>query len=100
MDIGKKIREVIEYRGMNTSEFARRLCTTNQNVHDIFKRTSIDTELLERIGEILDHDFFQYYANPASFGHPEKKKTRVLVEIEIDADLKKSLRNQLLQALE
>ena len=100
MDIGKKIKQVVDQRGMGTSEFARRLCTTTQNAHDIYKRTSIDTELLERIGEILEHDFFQYYANPSSFGYPEKKKTRVLVEIEIDADLKKSLRNQLLQALE
>jgi len=100
MNIGKKIKEVLEQRGMNSSEFARRLCTTTQNAHDIYKRTSIDTDLLERICEILDHDFFQYYANPASFGLPEKKKARVLVEIEIDDDLKKSLRSQVLQALE
>ena len=100
MNIGEKIKEIIDQRGMSTSEFARRLCTTNQNVHNIYKRDSLDTKLLERISEILEHDFFQYYANPASFGYFEKKRTRVLVEIEIDDDLKKSLRTQLLQALE
>ena len=51
MDIGKKIKKVIDQKGMNSSEFARRLCTTNQNVHDIYKRASIDTELLGRIGK-------------------------------------------------
>ena len=100
MDIGKIIKQVIDQKGMTTSEFARRLCTTNQNAHDIYKRSSIDTALLERIGEILEHDFFQYYVNPTSIEVTEKKKTRVLVEVEIDADLKKSLRTQLLQALE
>jgi len=99
MNIGKKIKQVIVQKGMSTSEFARRLCTTTQNAHDIYKRTSIDTALLERIGEILEHDFFQYYINPAS-APPKKKTTRVLVEIEIDAELKALLKNQIIQALE
>ncbi|MDR0231253.1 MAG: hypothetical protein LBI82_03955 [Dysgonamonadaceae bacterium] len=102
MEIGKKIKAIVEQKGMATSEFARRLSTTNQNAHDIFKRTSIDTELLERIGKILDHDFFQYYTKPSSSQspHQEKKKARVLIEIEIDDDLKKSLKTKLLQALD
>jgi transcriptional regulator with XRE-family HTH domain len=101
MEIGKKIKAVIEQKGMTTSEFARRLCTTNQNAHDIFKRTSIDTEQLERIGAILEHDFFQYYVKPSSLLTDQtKSKTRVLVEVEIDDELKKALKTKLLQVLE
>jgi hypothetical protein len=65
------------------------------NVHNIFKRTSTDTELLERIGMLLDHDFFQYYIKkspaPASNLPAENKKTRVFVEVEIDNDLRNKL---------
>jgi hypothetical protein len=92
---------VIDQKGMTTSEFARRLCTTNQNAHDIFKRTSIDTGQLEKIGEILDHDFFQYYVKTSSLPTDQtKSKTRVLVEVEIDEELKKALKTKILQGLE
>jgi transcriptional regulator with XRE-family HTH domain len=100
MDIGKKIRSVIKQQGMTTSEFARRLCTTNQNVHDIYKRTSIDTAQLERIGEILNHDFFQYYVKPTSPLPLQKKTSRVFVEVEIDDDLKETLKNKLLEVFD
>ena len=101
MEIGKMIKAIIEQKGMTASEFARRLSTSNQNAHDIFKRASIDTELLERIGKILDHDFFQYYVKPSpQFSLQKEKKTRVFIEMEIDNDFKKLLKTKLLQALD
>ncbi|MDR1847288.1 MAG: hypothetical protein LBR17_04135 [Bacteroidales bacterium] len=44
-------------------EFAMRLCKTPPDVNNIFKRKSIDTDLLLIIGEILDFDFFSIYCN-------------------------------------
>lgn len=43
---------------MGPTELGRRLGTSKQNVYGIFKRDSIDTELLHRIGKILEQDFF------------------------------------------
>lgn len=43
---------------MGPTELGRRLGTSKQNVYGIFKRDSIDTELLHRIGTILGQDFF------------------------------------------
>ena len=59
--IGSLIKEIVEKKGINKSEFARRINTTSQNVYGIFKRKSIDTYTLKQISEILEHDFFQYF---------------------------------------
>lgn len=60
--IGKIIRQRLEETGMNKSEFARRINTTPQNIYGIFKRKSIDTDLLKEISSVLEYDFFQYYS--------------------------------------
>lgn len=97
MNIGKKIKEILDERGMKITEFSRRLNTSNQNAHAIFKRTSIDTEQLERIGEILDHDFFQYYVKTVPQAQGKKKTARLLIEVELDDDvvLKKALQDKI-----
>lgn len=55
--IGKLIGKVVKEHGIQKSEFARRINKTRQNVDDIFKRESIDTELLFNISTVLKYDF-------------------------------------------
>lgn len=38
--------------------FANQLNCRRGNIYDIFKRPTIDTQLLARISAILNHDFF------------------------------------------
>lgn len=59
--IGQKIKEIITKRGMTKTEMAKRLNMSSSNVHKIFLRKSIDAELLKRIGEKLEFDFFACY---------------------------------------
>lgn len=59
--IGQKIKEVVEKKGMAKTELARRMNMTSSNVHKIFARKTIDTGLLMKLSEILEHDFFSYY---------------------------------------
>lgn len=66
--IGQKIKEVFESKKMRMNEFADKIDTVRQNVYKIFQRDSIDTELLVKISEILDHNFFQYF-------HPKTSDT-------------------------
>ena len=40
---------------------ARKLCCNRQNVYDIFRRATIDTELLLRISLALEFNFFTLY---------------------------------------
>lgn len=61
INIGSKIKSIFDKKGMTVSEFARRINKSRENVYSIFRRKSIDTALLTKIGDILEHDFFQYY---------------------------------------
>lgn len=60
LHIGKRIKEVfVSKPKTHTVEwFARELCCNRANIYDIFHRSSIDTQLLQRISIILQHDFF------------------------------------------
>ena len=53
------------------SWFARNLCCERSNVYDIFKRRSIDTQMLLRISNILGHNFFRYYQK--EYEHTERQ---------------------------
>lgn len=61
--IGKLIEEELRKQERSVTWFAEKLCYERTNAYSIFKRQSIDTELLIRISKILNHNFFRYYAN-------------------------------------
>lgn len=48
---------------MKGTEFASLINRDRQVIYDIFKRESIDTELLQQISKVLNHDFFSYYSH-------------------------------------
>lgn len=60
--IGHLIRDEVESRGMKVAHFAKLINRTRQNVHNIFGRQTIDTELLYEISKALDRDFFTEYS--------------------------------------
>jgi transcriptional regulator with XRE-family HTH domain len=64
VEIGQKIKEVFESRNMKLTEFADELGTVRQNVYRIFKKRHVDTGLLLKISQVLNHNFFQYYVEP------------------------------------
>lgn len=59
--IGKLIEAELHRQEHSVTWLARKLYCDRTNVYNIFKRTSIDTELLYRISIILKHNFFSYY---------------------------------------
>lgn len=59
--IGKLIEEELHRQERTVTWFAKKLYCERTNVYNIFKRQSIDTELLLRISVILNRDFFIYY---------------------------------------
>lgn len=60
--IGKMIEKKLRERGCQVTWFANELCTERTNIYKIFRRRSIDTELLMKISRILEYDFFSYYS--------------------------------------
>ena len=61
--IGQEIKAVVKLRKMSVEELASRLNVSKPNVFDIYRRTSIDTALLERLCEVLGYNFFEGFAN-------------------------------------
>ena len=59
--IGKEIETELRRQGRGVSWFAQRLHCDRTNVYNIFKREGIDTILLQRIGAILNCNFFALY---------------------------------------
>ena len=59
--IGKTIEHVLREQGRSVSWFAKQICCERTNVYSIFRRSSIDTDLLMRISKILSYDFFEEY---------------------------------------
>ncbi len=83
ISIGQYIKAVRQDSGMSIAAFAKRINKTPQNVNDIFGRTSIDTELLSKISEVLHHDFFNFFKLKNINTEAKEKRYKVLLQIEI-----------------
>lgn len=88
--IGQLIEERVKAQKMGVTEFANKISKERSNVYDIFKRDSIDTNLLKKIGQVLQHDFFQYFLEPETVQKikisEDIKKSKILVELELNED--------------
>ena len=61
--IGKVIEEELRRQERTVVWFSRRLSCNRTNVYKLFNRSSIDAELLLRISNILNTNFFTYYTD-------------------------------------
>lgn len=60
--IGKKIKEEIHRQHFPVTTFAKKINRSRNVVYNIFERESIDTDLLNKIGKVLNCDFFSLYS--------------------------------------
>lgn len=56
--IGSLVEKELRKQRRSVTWLARELCCARTNVYTIFLRKNIDAELLMRLSEILNHDFF------------------------------------------
>ena len=86
--IGQLIKERLEASNMEVTAFAKAIDKERSNIYDIFKRDSIDTKLLKKIGRVLNYDFFQELLEERTIEKlkvdQSMKKSKVWVEIELD----------------
>ena len=61
--IGNEIKKAVESSNLTVSTFAEKINKTRVNVYSIFKRESIDTDLLMKICEVLQLDLFKLYSS-------------------------------------
>src|SRR5438132_1749208 len=96
LNIGERIRQRAKELRVGPTELGKLINTSKQNVYGIYKRKSIDTEMLRKLSKALSCDFFQYYHNETtSFVHETitvyGKKNKSAVSFEEFQKLKKEL---------
>lgn len=69
----KLIEEELHRQERSVTWFANKLYCDRTNTYKIFKRQSIDTELLLRISQVLHVNFFEYYSRECQ--NREKQST-------------------------
>ena len=62
LHIGSLIKVELERQERTVSWFARKLCCDRSNIYKLFKRSTIDTELLLKVSNILNHNFFDVFS--------------------------------------
>lgn len=63
MHIGNLIREKLNEEQKSVVWLAHQLSYSRTNVYKIFAKSSIDTQVLMRISQILHFNFFQLYSD-------------------------------------
>jgi plasmid maintenance system antidote protein VapI len=64
--IGELIQAKMEADGRSVAWLAEHLHYDRSNVYKIYRKATIDTDLLLHISELLHFDFFQYYSSALS----------------------------------
>lgn len=92
--IGQIIEERLRAQNVNVTRFAKALNTNRENVYNIFRRSSIDTELLKKIGQLLHYDFFQEFLEPETVKEIVLRNSmtnKIYVELSLTEEEAKSL---------
>ncbi len=95
ISIGQIIKKVATEQGFSQQQLGDKINKTKQGVASIYRRTTIDIELLKEIALVLNHDFLAYYYDDDPFKafrdleiNKWEQKTRILNE---QLDLKDTL---------
>lgn len=89
MHIGQKIHERVKELRIRPTELAKTLRTSKQNLYGIFKRESIDTDLLLKLGKALDFDFFSYYTGMSLEANAKQDRYKTKAENAAEEELEK-----------
>lgn len=90
--IGKEIHQIFISKGLTVTEFAKRINKSRENMYHVFNRKSIDTDLLLKISEVLEYDFFTVYISNSA----EKKEIETLQnEIQLLKEINQLLKQKL-----
>jgi len=86
-NIGKIIEKHVKAKkNLPVAQFAKLIGKDRSTTYDIFTRQSIDTELLEKIGHVLEYDFFQELLKPETIQEIVLKNSianKIYIELDI-----------------
>jgi DNA-binding Xre family transcriptional regulator len=81
--IGQLIKEQVKRKRIRVSQLSDKLNVSEPNVYKIYLRSSIDTELLEKICIALDYNFFSIYASRFTLDTKDSRITQCEKENEL-----------------
>jgi hypothetical protein len=81
--IGQLIKEQVKRKRIRVSQLSEKLNVSEPNVYKIYLRSSIDTELLEKISIALDYNFFSIYASRFTLDTKDSRITQCEKENEL-----------------
>jgi len=58
--IGEMIKQKLKENGQKNKWLAEKINTTESNMSKILKKSYLNTELLRKISDEMDYDFFKY----------------------------------------
>ena len=61
-NIGQEILKEVKAKYPTVAAFARELCKSSSATYEIFGKTSLDTDLLLKISQLLERDFFREFS--------------------------------------
>lgn len=74
LHIGKEIRRIAKQKQVKQIELAEMIITSKQNIYSIYQRKTIDTGILVKICNALNHNFFTYYFEQLEFDAEKELK--------------------------
>lgn len=103
--IGQLIEKVARSKNIGATKLGEMIDSNRGNVYNIYKRDSIDTELLKKIGHALEYDFFQHYIEKETImklklqDHLQSQKVLVEIELTDEEILKIGFKEKVLKVL-
>ena len=61
--IGEIIHKEVIQQGVTNNDFAERICVSPRTVYKLYKKQSIDTQMLYQICRVLKVDLFKLYSD-------------------------------------
>lgn len=90
LNLGETIRNRVDECGLSKAEFAKKLGIARQNIEKtVFQKHSLDTDLLCKISEILECNFFDYYKSDTKCNNTDyiqKQEIKAILTVEMGAE--------------
>jgi|JI6StandDraft_1071083.scaffolds.fasta_scaffold47198_2 DNA-binding Xre family transcriptional regulator len=74
LHIGREIRRIAKQKQVKQIELAEMINTSKQNIYSIYQRKTIETGILVKICNALDHNFFTYNLGQLDFDAEKEAK--------------------------
>lgn len=81
--LGKKVEEIAKSKGYSQTALGKKVNMSKPGIASMYKRSGIDTDLLIKLTEVLDYDFFKHvYENESMIKHKEEELVPLKSKIE------------------